>query len=127
MRIIWVLGFVVSLTQTPTQDWTVPEKERAMANPLEVSPEVLAAGKASYEKQCVLCHGKAFKGDGSAVAMFQKKPPDLSTKAARERLTDGEIFYKMTVGNNPMPAMKTKLSEEERWQVVLYVRSLQAE
>ena len=39
---------------------------------------------------------------------------------------DGEIFYKITVGKKPMPSMKTKLSEEERWQIVHYVRSLQA-
>lgn len=109
------------------QDWEVPEEARAVENPIELTPEVLAAGKASYEKQCVLCHGDGFEGDGSAVAMFQQKPPDLSTREARERLTDGEIFYKMTVGKKPMPSMKTKLSEEERWQVVHYVRSLQAE
>ena len=110
----------------PAQTWDVPEEERAVKNPLEVSPDVLAAGEASYKKQCVLCHGDSFKGDGSAVAMFPKKPPDLSTREARQRLTDGEIFYKITVGKTPMPAMETKLSEEERWQVVHFVRSLQA-
>jgi mono/diheme cytochrome c family protein len=122
MRTALLLSSALSLAQA----WEVPEKERAAVNPLEVSPEVLAAGEASYKKQCVLCHGESFRGDGSAAAMFQKKPPDLSTQEARERLTDGEIFYKITVGKKPMPSMKTKLSEEERWQIVHYVRSLQA-
>ena len=74
-----------------------------------------------------MCHGKSFEGDGPAVAMFQKKPPDLSSQEARERLTDGEIFYKITVGKSPMPSMESKLSEDERWKVVHYVRSLQSE
>lgn len=118
--------FFLSALSVLAQSWTVPEDERAVENPLEATPQVLAAGEASYEKQCVLCHGESFEGDGSAVAMFEKKPPDLSTREARERLTDGEIFYKITVGKSPMPAMESKLSEEERWQVVHYVRSLQA-
>ena len=122
IRSVLLLSAALPLAQA----WEVPEKERAAVNPREVSPEVLAAGEASYQKQCVLCHGEFFRGDGSAAAMFQKKPPDLSKREARERLTDGEIFYKITVGKKPMPSMKTKLSEEERWQIVHYVRSLQA-
>lgn len=121
-RVVLFLGLAFLYGQT----WEVPEEARAVKNPLEASPEVVAAGEASYKKQCVLCHGESFKGDGSAVAMFQKKPPDLSTQKARERLTDGEIFYKMTVGKKPMPSMESKLSEEERWQIVHYVRTLQA-
>jgi mono/diheme cytochrome c family protein len=73
-----------------------------------------------------MCHGKELKGDGPAISMFQVKPPNLSTSEARARLTDGEIFYKVTVGKSPMPAMGSRLSEEERWKLVLYVRSLQA-
>lgn len=118
-----VLGVALAFVQT----WDVPEAERAVKNPLEASPAVLADGEASYKKQCILCHGDSFKGDGSAVAMFPKKPPDLSTTEARKRLTDGEIFYKITVGKTPMPAMESKLSEEQRWQIVHYVRSLQAD
>ena len=109
------------------QGWEIPEQERAVENPVDASPDALAAGEASYRKQCLMCHGDSFDGKGPAVAMFAKQPPDLSTAEARERLTDGEIFYKMTIGRNPMPAMESKLSEEERWRVVHYVRTLQAE
>ena len=123
MRAILLLFTALSATQL----WEIPEKERAVKNPIEVSPAAIAEGEALYKKQCVLCHGEAFKGDGSGVAMFAKKPPDLSTSDARKRLTDGEIFYKMTVGKNPMPSMEGRLSEEQRWKVVVYVRTLQAE
>ena len=109
------------------QDWTVPDAERAVENPVEATPEAVAAGAASYEKQCMMCHGEQFEGDGPAAAMFPKAPPDLSTKEARERMTDGEIFYKITMGKSPMPPMEAKLSEEERWQLVHFLRTLQAE
>ena len=42
-------------------------------------------------------------------------------------MTDGEIFYKITTGKRPMPAMQRKMDDTERWNVVLYLRSMQGE
>ena len=42
-------------------------------------------------------------------------------------MTDGEIFWKLTVGRNRMPPFDKTLSEEERWAIVHYVRSLKTE
>jgi mono/diheme cytochrome c family protein len=41
-------------------------------------------------------------------------------------LTDGEIFYQISEGRKPMPSFKKKLSEAQRWQLVLLVRSFAA-
>jgi mono/diheme cytochrome c family protein len=38
-------------------------------------------------------------------------------------VTDGEIFYQITVGRRPMPSFKNRLTEEQRWQLTLLVRS----
>jgi mono/diheme cytochrome c family protein len=38
--------------------------------------------------------------------------------------SDGELFYKISEGRRPMPEFKTKLTEEQRWQLVLFTRSL---
>jgi mono/diheme cytochrome c family protein len=38
-------------------------------------------------------------------------------------LTDGEIYYQITEGRKPMPSFKKRLTEEQRWQLVLLVRS----
>jgi mono/diheme cytochrome c family protein len=38
-------------------------------------------------------------------------------------VTDGEIFYQISQGRKPMPGFKKRLTEEQRWQLVLYVRS----
>ncbi len=38
--------------------------------------------------------------------------------------SDGELFYKISEGRRPMPEFKTKLTEQQRWQLVLLMRSL---
>jgi len=38
-------------------------------------------------------------------------------------VTDGELFYKISEGKKPMPVFKTKLSEDDRWHLVLLIRS----
>jgi mono/diheme cytochrome c family protein len=38
-------------------------------------------------------------------------------------VTDGEIFYQITEGRRPMPSFKNRLTQDQRWQLVLLVRS----
>jgi mono/diheme cytochrome c family protein len=124
-RIVFLL--LAGATLALTQGWEVPDPERTKKNPVEATPKAVEKGRALFEKQCVMCHGKDMKAQCPAAAMFQVQPPDLSTSEARARLTDGEVFFKITVGKNPMPAKKSKLSEEERWKGVLYLRNLRAD
>ena len=105
--------------------WEVPAEARAVPNPVEATPEALAAGADLYKKHCLMCHGEGAKGDGPATKFMKPAPPDMTTAGTKARMTDGEIFYKMTTGKRPMPPMNRKLSETERWQVVHYVRTLQ--
>jgi hypothetical protein len=38
-------------------------------------------------------------------------------------LTDGALFYEVSEGRRPMPEFKTRMTEEQRWQLVLLMRS----
>jgi len=38
-------------------------------------------------------------------------------------MTDGELFWKISEGRRPMPEFKKRLTEEQRWQLVNYVRT----
>ena len=38
-------------------------------------------------------------------------------------MTDGELFYKLSEGHKPMPSFKKRLSEDQRWRLVLLLRS----
>ena len=107
------------------EPWEVPEEAREVPNPVPAGEAALAAGKTAYDRRCASCHGDAGKGDGKATRFIRPAPADISTAEARDRMTDGEMFYKITEGKKPMPGMARTLSEEERWQVVHYLRTLQ--
>ena len=103
--------------------WIVPVAEKARKNPLTASEAVLNAAKPVYDQKCVDCHGETGKGDGSDAMMYDPPPANLTDRAHMSKLTDGEIYYQITQGRKPMPSFKTKLTDEQRWQLVLLVRS----
>jgi mono/diheme cytochrome c family protein len=76
-----------------------------------------------YVKECASCHGTAGKGDGPAAKDLERKPGDLSSPKLTDQ-TDGALFWKLTEGNKPMPSMREVFSEEDRWTVINYVRTL---
>ena len=126
---VCVLGLIVVaialgvLNKTP---WIIPAVEKARKNPLTATEANLAAAKEIYNKKCVDCHGDKGKGDGSEAMMYDPPPSDLTDAAKINKLTDGEIFYQITEGRKPMPSFKKKLTEEQRWQLVLFVRAFAA-
>ena len=106
-----------------TEKWTAPAAESRKKNPIAVSESSLAAGQKVYAKRCVACHGKTGNGDGPDAAELGIHPAKLSDPLMREE-TDGELFWKITVGKKPMPNYGTRLSPTDRWNVINYLRSL---
>ena len=70
------------------------------------------------------------RGDGPAAAFGMVTPRDLTSPTVQARLSDGEIFWKLSKGRKVgsdvvMPPGEEKTSsEDDRWRVVLFVRSL---
>lgn len=110
--------------------WTAPETERARVNPVEASPATLLKGQALYQKHCASCHGDKGKGDGPAETFNSEPSTDLTDPAVQARLTDGEILWKITKGRRAgadviMPGIANRVpAEEDRWKVVMFVRTL---
>lgn len=99
---------------------------RELANPL--SPENTAdvgRGQQLYGIYCVVCHDAGGNGRGPVVLRGMLPPPSLHAVRALE-MADGEMFHIVTYGQGNMASYAAQLSREERWQVILYVRSLQA-
>ena len=105
------------------EPWQAPNEAALRNNPLAQKKEAVARGKALYLDRCVDCHGKKGRGDGPGAADLESHPPDFSKAKVRQQ-TDGTFFWKISEGRKPMPAYGRKLSEEERWSLVAYVRSL---
>jgi len=105
------------------QIWTAPPSANKVINPVASNPKSLAAGKSIYTKNCYDCHGKKGKGDGPKSGDLDKSPKDF-TKEQFQKQTDGSLFWKITEGRKPMPSFKKDLTDEQRWQVINYVRTL---
>jgi mono/diheme cytochrome c family protein len=106
-----------------TEKWTAPAAEARKKSPVAASESSLAAGQKIYLKRCVACHGKTGNGDGPDAADLGIHPAKLSDPVIRQE-TDGELFWKITVGKKPMPNYGTRLSPTDRWNVINYLRSL---
>ena len=105
-------------------DWTAPPHKAGLPNPLATnSPGVVTMGKTLYKDHCHDCHGSNGRGNGPAAVDLSRRPPDFSDKKVRQQ-SDGELFWKITEGNRPMPSFSKKLSDEQRWQLVCFLRTL---
>jgi cytochrome c553 len=82
-----------------------------------------------FNKNCAVCHGEQGRGNGPAAASLSIKPPDYGN-GHLDIHTDGDIFYWIQNGisqGSPMPAFKDKLTDDEIWNLVNYVRRLRNE
>ena len=104
---------------------SVPEEASEFPNPIEADAASVESGSVIFAANCATCHGENGEGDGPAAEGLEKKPADLHESHVQE-LSDGAIFYIVTPGipDTPMVAWENVLSEEERWQVVNFLRTL---
>lgn len=106
--------------------WVVPEEVKRLKNPLPPSESTLKAARAVYMDECAQCHGERGKGDGPEAKMHDPPPSDITDTRHMNTVTDGEIFYQISEGRKPMPSFKKRLTEDQRWGLVLLVRSFSA-
>lgn len=108
---------------------TAPEAARAgqeLQNPLaKDDAKALARGEQVFTNFCTPCHGAGGRGDGLVARRGVPPPPSLVTGRSLA-LKDGQLFHILTYGQNNMASYASQVSREDRWRVILYVRSLQA-
>jgi mono/diheme cytochrome c family protein len=98
-------------------------RAKRMKNPVPATAETLATGGRSYIRNCQKCHGEKGNGLGEKAPELSVAPSDFTNAKEMDALADGELFEEITKGNLPMPAFEDKLSEQERWQLVDYIRT----
>lgn len=104
---------------------TLEQAAVSLHNPLKPTADQIATGKALYDTQCAVCHGANGAGDGPVVHLLRKRPDDL-TGLDSSTWTDGHIYWVIRNGHGFMPPMGDALMPEERWAVILFVRTLRA-
>lgn len=95
-----------------------------LKNTLSATPENLARGKALFLTNCAPCHGESGLGNGPVAHLLKDQPKNLVTGQSKD-LPDGYLYGVIRNGILLMPSYADAMSSSERWQVVLFVRSLQ--
>ncbi len=112
--LLWVFATAVAAQEEP------PPPYAGLKNPFPWSDEsVQKAGEGLYQQYCLGCHG--VKGDNLAGS-------DFSVADYPQRLEERPDFYFWILSEGSldkgMPPYKSSLSEQQRWQVLTYLRSL---
>jgi mono/diheme cytochrome c family protein len=114
------VGFALFQQNKP---WVIPEEAKSRKNPLQPSDAAIKTAKALYAENCAHCHGETGRGDGSEAMRYDPKPADFTDAPHMNSVTDGALFYQISQGRKPMPSFKRRMTEDQRWQLVLLVRS----
>ena len=116
---IYAVAFVFLSARLLAQDThfhNAPKSSAQTQNPFAGQQAAVDEGAKLYAKNCAACHGANGQGTGNI--------PPIS-EGATQTVAAGEIFWFITKGsiNNGMPAWAS-LPEEQRWQIVSFVKTL---
>ena len=121
--VLALIAISIVFATLQNREWVIPEEAKKLKNPITPSKVAIESARSIYLDKCSECHGDAGKGDGPQGKMYDPAPGNLTDAKHMSTLTDGELFYQISEGRRPMPAFKKRLTEEQRWQLVLFVRS----
>jgi mono/diheme cytochrome c family protein len=112
---------------------TEEDRERAsreiLRNPFPISDQAIERGMALYNIYCAICHGGAGDGNGYLLREDGGKYPAQPANLISDDFiaaSEGRLYHSLMYGKNVMGPYADKLSFEERWDVIHYIRSLQA-
>jgi mono/diheme cytochrome c family protein len=104
------------------KSWNVPAAFKSMKNPVAQNEVAIKAGLAVFTRNCVSCHGKTGQGNGIKASTLRNFPGDFS-RPEFQNLSDGEILYRVKTGKDEMPRFEGKLTDDDIWNVINYLRT----
>lgn len=111
---------------------TEEDRARAMSeirtNPFPITKKGLEMAKPLYDVNCGICHGEKGNGAGYLVRDGGAYPAQPANLVNDDMIasSEGRLYFAIMHGKNVMGGYGDKLNFEERWQVIHYIRSLQA-
>jgi hypothetical protein len=92
--------------------------------PFQITENSLIRGQQRYQIYCAPCHGAVGDGNGITRQWGMGVVANLHEQRVLE-MTDGEVFHVITYGRGLMGDYGPKMSIEDRWAVIAYMRALQ--
>lgn len=105
-------------------------KYAGLKNPLPLTVDVLDQGKRIFTRECLICHGAAGTGHGPYRHGLEPAPPNFNDgqygTLQNPTYTDADYFWRISEGLpwSAMPAWKLQYSEQDRWKLVHYIRTM---
>lgn len=101
---------------------------KAMTNPYTFYAKDLEEGNRLYLIHCAICHGEKLDGNGPLYTSgkFIAMPANLNGPNYIN-MPSGKMFHALVYGKNAMGSYASQLKVKQRWQVIAYIRSVQAE
>ena len=101
--------------------WTIPDTAKTEKSPVKVAADAAKKGKSLFSSNCAKCHGPLGKGDGPD----SDHAADLTDEFRAELNPEGVLYYKVWNGHQQdMPAFKSKLTKDDTWNLVEYLKVL---
>lgn len=108
-----------------------PYRPLAVSDPSAFVSHV-ANGRRVYYQNCFFCHGDAMRGDGMFAPGLNPIPTNFADAGAIALLQESFLFWRISKGgsglpeeagpwDSAMPAWENFLTEEEMWDVILFL------
>jgi len=120
-----LFGSEGTLIAQSRRSWKAPADAKQLKNPLADSAMSVEKGGKLFRQYCADCHGVKGDGKGPMADSLKRKPANL-TSSQTQALAPGEIFWRVSKGDDIMPSFEKTfpLTETERWELVQFVKSL---
>ncbi len=124
--------FPFLITKDKEGDTTNYTAAKLVSNPLTgLDADQLKESERLYLVNCGICHGTKLDANGplykGGEGPFPAKPAQLVGDARYEAMPAGQMFYSVTYGKNKMGSYASQLNTKQRWMVISYIKSKQAE
>jgi mono/diheme cytochrome c family protein len=94
-----------------------------VTNPVPASADSHTRGEKLYVKFCSKCHGMNGNGAGPSAHGFSTDPRKLWSWYQADKSADPYLFWFITNGRSDMPPWGVILSENQRWDLVNYIKT----
>jgi mono/diheme cytochrome c family protein len=105
----------------------VPKQYEGAHSTVGQAPDVIAAGGRLYAQNCSACHGKNGMGNGDMGKALSPSPALLAYMISRPIAVDEYLLWSVSEGgkqfDTEMPAFKDKLSRDDIWKIIAYMRA----